>query len=135
MHAAGNDPREKERGALLADKARAARELARSHFDAEPRLLQILHFAAEPKIEARPSEPIKLLEVIADARVAARLTPIRFAPSPAVPFAVALIEVSPDDLQRIAAEQLKLPGHWQTGQDLPRSDRQETAAPGQGRQE
>jgi hypothetical protein len=108
------------RKADATEKEIAAETLAASHYDAEPRLARIIHFTCSPDIEARPAEPIKLLEVNSAASHTKRLTTLHFKSSPSIPFPVDLIEVTPDQYDRIQAKKLKLPAMWQIGKEIPK---------------
>jgi len=95
--------------------------LAASHYDAEPRLVQIVHFVAPAETEARPAEPIKLLEVTTAAIPSLTLRPLHFKPSKDFPFAVDLIEVTQDHYDQIQAKTLRLPPTWWAGKEIPKA--------------
>jgi len=112
------------------EKVKAARRLAARHYDAEPRLVRIIHFSSSSAIEARSTEPIKLLEVNTAAVPAKRLLPLHFRPCPSMPFAVDLIDVTPDQYDQILGKTLKLPVAWQTGVEILRPEREARHAAG-----
>jgi hypothetical protein len=104
------------------DKVTAARMLAARHYDAEPRLVRIIHFSSSAEREARPAEPIKLLAVNTATIPTRRLVRLHFHACPSIPFAVELIDVTPDQYDQVLAKKLKLPAAWQTGVEIPKPD-------------
>jgi len=104
---------------VTAEKARAAKHLARKHFEVEPGLTRIMRYSGSPSIEFMPSEPIKLLEVNADT-VPSGVMPLHFGPSVAsgIIFPSVIIEVTPEEYDKIEKNELRLPEGWQTSEDL-----------------
>ena len=76
-------------------------------------ITRILRFTGRAEVEVLRAEPIKLLEVNANT-VPSGIMPLRFgaAPSIAVPFPTVVVEVTPDEFQKIQSQELKLPSGW-----------------------
>jgi hypothetical protein len=102
-------------------KDEAARELARKHYQIETGMTQIFRITGPADVEFRPTEPIKLLEVNENT-VPSGVVPIQFGPSPAagLNYSSIIVEVTPDEFQRIRNQQLKLPHGWEVGDPIPR---------------
>ncbi len=109
--------------AVFIEKARVAKELAMKHYQVEPGLTQVIRFSGSPQMEATPAEPIKLLE-INEGTVPSGVMPLHFGPAVAsgIPFPSVIIEVTPDEYERIRARELKLPEGWQFEDVLPRPE-------------
>ncbi|MCI0459532.1 MAG: hydrogenase maturation nickel metallochaperone HypA [Gemmataceae bacterium] len=103
------------------DKARAANELARQHYQVEPGLTKVIRCSSAIKAELTPAEPIKLLEVNKNT-IAAGVMPLHFGPAPAsgIPFGSIIVEVTPEEFEQIKARQLQLPNGWVLGDELPK---------------
>jgi hypothetical protein len=101
-------------------KDEVARELANKHYRIEAGLTQIFRITRGDG-EVAPAEPIKLLEVNEDT-VAAGVMPLHFGPAPAsgIPYPSIIIEVTPDELEKIKRQELKLPDGWSLGEQFPR---------------
>lgn len=98
-----------------------ALELARKHYQVETGLTQIFRITGTGDVEIRPSEPIKLLEVNENT-VPSGVMPIQFGPSPAsgLNFSSIIVEVTPDEFERIQTHQLELPHGWRIGELIPK---------------
>jgi hypothetical protein len=107
--------------AVADEKAEVAKELANKHYQAEAGLSRIFRLTGSAEVEARPVEPIKLLEVNANT-VASGVLPVQFGPAPAsgIPYPSVIVEVSPEEFQRIQTQELKLPKGWLLGEEMPR---------------
>lgn len=105
----------------MLSKAEAARALARLHFQLEPELARIFTVCEMPEKEQLPTSPIKLLEVSAST-IPSGVMPLHFGPAPAsgIPYASVIIEVTPDEFERIRRHELKLPQGWTLGEELAR---------------
>ena len=105
----------------MSSKDEVARQLAHTHFDLEPGMLQIYRLTGSVEAEARESEPIKFLEVNDDT-VSAGVLPLHFGPMPkaGVPYSTVIISVTPEEFEKIKTEELKLPKDWKLGEELPR---------------
>lgn len=95
--------------------------LAQKHYEVESGLNQIFRVTATPEVEISSTEPIKLLEVNENT-VPSGIMPIQFGPSPAtgLHYSSIILEVTPDEYQKIQTEELRLPDGWQVGELIPR---------------
>jgi hypothetical protein len=102
-------------------KDEEAVELARKHYQIETGMTQIFRLTGSADVEFRPNEPIKLLEVNENT-VPAGIMPIQFGPSPAsgLNYPTIIVEVTPDEFQKIQNQQLELPHGWKIGNPIPR---------------
>lgn len=107
--------------AIAMDRAAVARELARKHYEVEAGLTQVFLITDQARAEGVRSEPIKLLEVNANT-VASGIMPLHFGPAPVsgIPYPSIIIEVTPDEFEKIQSNELKLPEGWKIGEELPR---------------
>ena len=107
-------------------KDEEARELARMHYQVETGMTQIFRITGSFDVEVRPTEPIKLLEVNTNT-VASGIMPIQFGPSPAsgLHYPSIILEVTPDEFQRIQNDELKLPNGWKVGDMIPKTPTEE----------
>lgn len=96
----------------MSDKDLVTQSLARFHYETLPEITEIFRLTA-PDRENLPSEPIKLLEVNPET-VATGIMPLAFPPIPASGvYPSVIVEVTPDELARVQAGELKLPNSWQ----------------------
>ncbi len=102
-------------------KDEEAMTLAQKHYQIEAGLTQFFRITGSAEVELRPLEPIKLLEVNEDT-VPLGIMPIQFGPSPAsgLYYPSIILEVTPDEFQRIQNQELKLPNGWKVGDLIPR---------------
>jgi hypothetical protein len=107
--------------AVLREKSEVAKVLARKHYEIEAGLTQILRITKALQQEVPRSEPIKLLEVNENT-FAAGVMPLHFGPVPdsGISFPTVIVEVTPEEFQRIQTHELKLPEGWELGEELPR---------------
>jgi hypothetical protein len=107
--------------AVADEKVLVAKELAKQHYQAEAGLQKIFRLVGNAEVEQRPVEPIKLLEVNANT-VPSGILPVQFGPAPAsgIPYSSIIVEVSPEEFQKIQTKELKLPRGWQLGEEMPR---------------
>ena len=103
----------------MSSKAEIARYLAESHFEVEDGLTHVFRLYGTPETESHEAEPIKLLEVH-EGTVQAGILPLFFSRTRNVPFPSVIIEVTPDEFERIKSQELKLPNDWTIGESLPR---------------
>jgi hypothetical protein len=105
------------------DKEEVRIKLARAHYTYEPSITAIFTICTDAAHEALPSEPIKLLEVNANT-IPSGIMPLGFDASPAngIPFPSVIIEVTPEELEKIQRQELKLPDGWSLGSLIPRSE-------------
>jgi hypothetical protein len=103
----------------MPSKDEAARALASKHFEIEEGMTRILRLRAAAEAEECEGEPIKLLEVNA-ATVPSGIMPLHFGPAPAsgVPYPSIIIEVDPEEFERIESAELTLPNGWRIGEEF-----------------
>jgi hypothetical protein len=94
---------------------------AQYHDQAEAGLQAVFRLTGSAEVEVRPIEPIKLLEVNTNT-VASGVLPVQFGPAPAsgIPYPSIIVEVSPEEFEKIKTKELKLPKGWQVGEEMPR---------------
>jgi len=109
------------RGCIMPTKDEEALELARKHYEVEAGLTQIFRITGSADNEVSPNEPIKLLEVNENT-VPSGIMPIQFGPSPAsgLHHPSIILEVTPDEFQKIRNHELELPNGWEIGDLIPR---------------
>ena len=108
-------------GNIMPTKDEEANELARKHYQVETGLTQVFRIAGSAEVEVRLNETIMLLEVNENT-VASGIMPIQFGPSPAsgVNYSSIIVEVTPEEYEKIRNHQLKLPPGWSIGESIPR---------------
>ncbi len=104
---------------VVTEKAEAAMTLAKKHYEVEVGLKHVIHFSGSPQTEISRSEPIKLLEVNTNT-IASGVMPIYFGPAPAsgIPFPSVIVEVTPEEYEKIQRSELSLPKGWENPQEL-----------------
>ncbi len=107
--------------AVVKEKAAVAKEIARKHFEVEAGLTTVFRITDKAENEINRAEPIKLLEVNENTAPSG-IMPLHFGPALAsgIPFSTVIIEVTPDEFQKIQAHELKLPEGWEIGEELPK---------------
>jgi hypothetical protein len=107
---------------IMRTKDDEARDLAQKHYEIEPGLMDVFRITGAPDVEARPGEPIKLLEVN-ETTVPSGIMPIQFGPSPAsgLHYSSVIVEVTPEEYTKIRSAELALPDGWKVGDRIPRS--------------
>jgi hypothetical protein len=105
----------------MADKDEAARKLAETHYRIEAGITQIFRITQKAEVEVVPAEPIKLLEVNQNT-VPSGVMPLGFdaAPASGIPFPSVIVEVTPDEFEKIKRHELPLPEGWTLGELLPK---------------
>jgi hypothetical protein len=95
-------------------KDESARQLARKHYEIEAGLTRVIRFSGSADILERAREPIKLLEVNANT-VPTGVMALGFdaAPDAGIRFPSVIIEVTPDEFEKIQTKELKLPQGWE----------------------
>ncbi len=98
-----------------------ARELARKHYQIEEGMTQIYRVMGPGDDLGSATEPIKLLEVNRNT-VPSGVMPLRFGPAlkSDIHFPSVIIEVTPDEYQKIESLELTLPHGWTKGEFIPR---------------
>lgn len=109
--------------AILTQRASVTQELARRHYESEPGITEIYTICAPSELEAVPTEPIKLLEVNQQT-IASGIMPLGFDPAPAsgIPFPSIIIEVTPEEWDKIHRKEWFLPHGWSVGPKVPRPE-------------
>jgi hypothetical protein len=105
----------------MQSKEDMARLLAEAHYQIEPGVTQIFRIHGTPEAEARANEPIKLLEVN-ESTVPSGVLPLRFGPLPEQGFHYPsiVVEITPEEFEKLQARELKLPDGWALGDLLPK---------------
>jgi hypothetical protein len=105
----------------VADKDEVAKMLARKHYDIEPGITRIFKLQDKPEFEGLLSAPIKLLEVNVDTS-SSGIMPLYFGPVPSsgIPYPSVIVEVTPDEFERIKVQELKLPDGWTIAEEYPK---------------
>lgn len=105
----------------MTTKDEVANRLAQKHYELEDGLTQIYRVTGAVDVEIRPTEPIKLLEVNQNT-VPSGILPIQFdaAPQSGIDYPALIIEVTPEEFQRIRNKDLSLPRGWTLGDEIPR---------------
>ncbi len=96
-------------------------KLAEAHYRVEPGIRQIYRITGGPEAEVRPDEPIKLLEVNENT-IPSGIMPLGFGPAPAHGFHYPsiIVEVTPEEFDRIRSRELVLPSGWEVSDLVPR---------------
>ena len=107
----------------MSNKDDEARQLARKHYEIEAGITQILRIEDLPEVEVQPLEPIKLLEVNENT-VPSGVMPIQFGPNPAagIHYPSVIVEVTPDEYEKICSKELELPPGWRLAEPIPREE-------------
>ncbi|MCI0378526.1 MAG: hypothetical protein L0215_13035 [Gemmataceae bacterium] len=108
----------------MATKVEEMRKLASAHYRVEKGITHIFHITGDVEEEARAEEPIKLLEVNRYT-IPTGIMPLSFGPAPAhgIHYPSIIVEVTPDEFQRIKRRELRLPNGWTLGDLLPKPRR------------
>jgi len=108
----------------MTDKEEMRKKLANAHYAYEPGITQVFSIWGEAEYEALPSEPVKLLEVNKNT-IATGIAALAFGPVPSrgYPFPSVIIEVTPEEFERIQKQELSLPHGWRLGELIPRAKR------------
>lgn len=114
---------------MMPTKEEIARKLADVHYTVNHGITHIIQFKITVEAKVSPSEPIKLLEVNENT-IASGVMPIQFdaLPTSGIPYPSVIIEVTPDEYQRIQAKELKLPDGWTEAAPLLKASQQVSAA-------
>jgi len=110
-----------EEQAVVTEKAKAAKELAKKHYQVETGLKRIFRVTGTVEVEIVSSEPIKLLEVNENT-VPSGVMPLGFdaVPAAGIPFPSVIIEVTPAEFAQIQTRELKLPYGWGLSDEIPK---------------
>jgi hypothetical protein len=107
----------------VSHKDEVAKKLAHTHFDIEPGIKRIFKLRDKPEFEGLSSSPIKLLEINADTPPSG-IMPLYFGPVPSsgIPYPSVIVEVTPDEFERLWVQELKLPDGWTIDEEYPKAD-------------
>lgn len=105
----------------MPNKDEEIRQLAEAHYRVEAGITSIFRITASADVELRPNEPIKLLEVN-EFTAATGVMPLQFGPAPAsgIHFPSIIVEVTPEEFEKIQTLELPLPNGWSVGDLLPK---------------
>jgi hypothetical protein len=105
----------------MLNKDEEARKLAEIHYQIEPEMQQIFRLTSGLGRETLPEEPIKLLEV-SDSTIPTGIMPLWFGPLPerGIHFRVVIIEITPEEFNKLQKQELQLPNGWAIGDLLPK---------------
>lgn len=98
-----------------------AHGLAQKHYQVDTGLTHVYRLISAGDAESRPGEPIKLLEVNSDT-IPSGIMPIHFGPSPAsgIHFSSVIVEITPEEFEKLKDDELSLPNDWKIGELIPR---------------
>jgi hypothetical protein len=102
-------------------KDETAQALAEAHFQLDEAITRIFRVVEEDEDDA--DAPLKLLEVNS-ATTEAGIMPVGMNADPArgVPYRSVIIEITPEELERIQRHELALPHGWELAAELTRHD-------------
>ena len=105
----------------MKNKDEFAQALADIHYAVEDGMTHIYRLMADEENERKPQEPVKLLEVNTDT-IATGIMPLFFGryPDRGIDFPSVVIEVTPEEFERIKSQELKLPNGWAIDHEMPR---------------
>jgi hypothetical protein len=111
-------------GRAVSNKDEVAKKLAHKHYDIEPGITRIFKLRDKPEFEGLASTPIKLLEVNVDTAPSG-IMPLYFGPVPSsgIPYPSVIVEVTPEEFERIKVHELKLPEGWTIDEEYPKGSR------------
>jgi hypothetical protein len=103
----------------MVTKDETAKELAKIHFEVETGLSRVFRITGSAETEINPFEPIILLEVNTNS-VLSGVMPLQFGPAPAsgVFYPYIIVEVTPEEYQKIQLGELTLPVGWTIGEEV-----------------
>jgi hypothetical protein len=105
----------------MSDRDEVAKKLAYKHYEIEPGITRIFKLRDKPEFEGLSSTPIKLLEINTDTAPSG-IMPLHFGPVPGsgIPYPSVIVEVTPDEFERIQLQELKLPDGWTIDTEYPK---------------
>lgn len=98
-----------------------AYDLALRRYEIETGLKTVFYYRGDGPVDDGDEEPIRLLEVNENT-IPSGIMPIQFAPSPeiGIAFPTAIIEVTPEEFEKIERQELALPAGWKHPQLISR---------------
>jgi hypothetical protein len=105
----------------MPSKDEQAIELAQKHYQVDVGITQILRIMSRAEVEVSPAEPIKLLEVN-ELTVPSGVLPLQFGADPeaGIYYPSVIVEVMPEEFEKIKSHELPLPSGWMIGEVIPR---------------
>jgi len=88
--------------------------LAKAHVEVEPSIRCVYRILSEREEDAQ--EPIKLLEVNPETPPSG-IVPVAFGQARDIPYASIVVEVTPEEFERILSGHLNLPEGWRLGEE------------------
>jgi hypothetical protein len=95
---------------IVDTKDQVAQKLIDWHFQIEPETEEIYRFLAVDEDDAK--EPIKLLEVSRATPATGEIMTFTFGPADDITFASTIAEITPDELELVRQDVIKLPHGW-----------------------
>jgi hypothetical protein len=105
-----------------AHRQRVAQLLARRHYQLEPAITEMLTIKLTGVNEATsPREPIRLLEVNGNTTPSG-IMPLKFdaVPASGIDYPCIIVQITPDEYDKVKSKELPLPRGWTLGQVLPK---------------
>ncbi len=98
-----------------------AHRLAQKHYQIEEGITQIFQIKQRMNLDILRAEQVMLLEVNSNT-IPSGIMPIRFGPNPSSGFKYpsVILEVTPDEFEKIQTHELPLPEGWELGELIPR---------------
>ncbi|MBI3824222.1 MAG: hypothetical protein HY289_16260 [Planctomycetes bacterium] len=94
-----------------------ASDLANKHFELEPGMQHI--FRLRTKQAKQNPERIMLLEVN-EYTVPGGIMPLYFGANAVIPYPCIIVEVTPEEYEKVKSKELKLPDGWKIGDEIQR---------------
>jgi len=112
----------------MPDKNDVARRLAESHYRTDTTIVNIVRLTTGDETEERPDEPVKLLEV--NEATVEGIFPLGFDAHPerGIDYPSVIVEVTPDEFEKIKDGEIELPNGWQLGGSIPRPTEAESTS-------
>ena len=106
---------------VMSTKDDEAQLLADTHYRAEAGIRTIFRMTGAGDVELEPNEALKLLEVN-EFTAPTGIMPLQFGPAPAsgITFSSTIVEVTPEEFDKIQSHEMPLPNGWRIGDLLPR---------------
>src|SRR5580704_7133329 len=107
----------------MSDLDQQAVWLAGRHYEIETGISDIVRLEQDVTVDENSVRKIGLLEVNSNT-VPAGIMPIEFGPAPSsgLNYPSVIVEVTPEEFERILSHQLALPAGWRLGSSIPRPE-------------
>ena len=98
-----------------------AKRLAEAHYSVEPGVSEIFRITGSASPEDPEDDTVIFLEVNSNT-IPVGIMPLGFGPSPAhgIHSSSVIVEVTPEEFEKILSHELPLPGTWEIGELMPR---------------